>query len=111
MAERKPPSSVQIGPYSFEIVFDEAVVNRIAVKDKRTLYGQMEPKEQRIYIDPTQAQDMVADTLLHEIMHATLMPLDLDEEVEERAVSVAATSLLDCLRRNPQLVRFLVKEA
>lgn len=108
VGEAKPPATVQVGPYLFEIIFDENEVNRQAVKDKRTLYGQMEPKEQRIYLDPTQGPDMLADTLLHELMHAALIPLDLDEDLEERAVSVAATSLLDTLRRNPKLVTFLL---
>jgi hypothetical protein len=65
---------------------------------------------QAIQISSTQSGVCLADTVLHEILHAIWAVAggwswDIDEE---RVIYTIATTLLDTLKRNPQLVKFLV---
>jgi hypothetical protein len=54
----------------------------------------------------------VADTLLHEILHACWWTGELPPKAnEEKAVTVLAHGLLQVLRDNPAVVDFLVKSA
>jgi hypothetical protein len=61
----------------------------------------------------------IRDTVLHEVVHAVLTMGYLDEAADvfktermaERVVEVLGTHLLDTLRRNPELVRYLMDDA
>ncbi len=53
---------------------------------------------------PTQERD----TVLHEVLHMVARMADLEErKLDERAINVFSTVLLDVLRRNPRLVEYL----
>lgn len=65
-------------------------------------------------MDPNQGPDQLAATLLHEVLHAVWSTVGLSHanlaEVEDREETVVAALeplLLDVLRRNPKLVRYL----
>jgi hypothetical protein len=62
--------------------------------------------------------DEVADTVLHELMHLVMLASDIEHrmptqrqaETAEALVSGMTPILLDALRRNPELVRYLCEE-
>jgi hypothetical protein len=65
-----------------------------------------------VRINPDRPKTAVAETLLHETMHciwsATALRGHAAEEHEEAIVTGLAPLLLEVLRRNPDLVEFLV---
>ena len=109
MSDGRRPREIQIGPFPFAVVYDESVCNRDAIEQGSGdhNFGLMRPLEQRIYVNPRQGPDMAKDTLLHEVLHALLMPLCLGSEEEERIVAPLSTGLLDVIQRNPEFVEWL----
>lgn len=66
---------------------------------------------------PRQSEAQLRDTLLHEILHAVAAQTYLDgpavssfvdKDHAERAIATFSTHLLDTLRRNPDVVAFLL---
>ncbi len=106
----KFPATLQIGPYRYAVVCSEEAINKAQVEDKTDLHGRHHPGRQEIALNPEQAPDCMADTLLHEILHACvyLSGVDVKGKDEERMIGGISSVLLDCLRRNPKLVTFLV---
>jgi hypothetical protein len=105
------PSSVVVGPYVYAVVADRALVDRASIEGKEVELGECDHKRQRILIDPDLGPDATAEVLLHEVLHALTYATDLDRDLgenEEPTVARLAFAMLDLLRRNPQLVTFLV---
>lgn len=72
--------------------------------------GHCDTKTCVIKVDSQQCDSMVRDTVLHETLHAAFNAAGLekvDDDLEEQIVRPVATVLLDVLRRNPELVKFL----
>jgi hypothetical protein len=69
------------------------------------------PQDPKIKIAKHKEPTALADTVLHELLHAcwTTMNLDTREE-EERAVSALATALIAVLRDNKKFSRWLLKQ-
>tara|TARA_R110000824_G_scaffold8994_4_gene40647 strand:- start:213 stop:545 length:333 start_codon:yes stop_codon:yes gene_type:complete len=69
------------------------------------------PQDPKIRVAKHKEPTALADTMLHEIMHAcwTTMNLDAREE-EERAVAALATALIAVMRDNPNFSRWLIKQ-
>lgn len=105
----KPPRTVTLGPYRLEIVVDGAALDRKSVEFEAELSGKFDLPAQRVILSPTLAPDVLRETLLHELLHGLLVPLELGHKREERIVLTLAPALLDTLRRNPTLVRFLLE--
>jgi hypothetical protein len=59
-----------------------------------------------IRVDPTEAEPMQRDTLLHEVIHAVEDAMGL--KVTEHRVALLATGLLQVLRHNPNFVAYLM---
>lgn len=95
-----PPKRVQVGPIAYTLRQDDLITD----------VGQTHPDRQLILLRTNQAPDYLADTVLHEVLHACLAhtPLELSEETEEHVCLVLAPALLDVMRRNPELVAFLL---
>lgn len=106
----KPPRHVDIGPYRYRVVVDGAAIDRKSVEFEHALDGKFDGHNQTLTISPALGFDGVRDTLLHEILHGVLVPLELNETKEERVVLFLAPALLDLLRRNGDLVAFLLKD-
>lgn len=72
--------------------------------------GRVRLTRQRILIAERLAERQERDTLLHEVLHGLfgLVGLISDDSEEERIVGTLTPLLLDTLRRNPQLVEYLV---
>jgi len=98
------PSYIQVGPYRYKVV--------LLAKDMNDLYGETDSRNQMIRLHPEQARDSMADTLLHEVMHAIWACSGMHEGrvTEEQAVRGLTTWLLLVLRDNPELVEYLTYE-
>lgn len=100
------PPTVQVGPLELSLVYEEL---------DGTL-GELRGAELELAVDPEQADDQLADTVLHELLHAVIGQTSLwseggpltDPAVEEVVVAALTPWLLGIVRDNPDLVAFLV---
>lgn len=108
------PAVVVVGPYRYTVDTDELARLRIEHAEARQLSGRTDHDLLRIYVDTTEAAaiDTRRDTLCHEVLHclAFLAGLSAEwgSEKEEAAVRRLSPLLLDALRRNPDLVAYLL---
>ena len=98
-----PPAALTLGPHEYRIVDDDTGV----AADVAAVRGACYPERLLVVLDAELPHTIKAATLLHEVVHALLDDLDLDEEVEETVARHLGPTLLDALRRNPALVTFL----
>lgn len=109
----KPPKKVQVGPYRLDILVNQILLDVVnaATGDGVTGVGRCDIEQGRLIISPKLGPDAMAETVLHEIVHAINYASGLNDElgadVEEKVTRMIATPLLDVLRRNPGLVRYL----
>lgn len=105
-------SNIQIGPFDYKVIVDEAAIDRESVRMHSDLQGCCRYIKCEIHIRPGQSPDSEADTLLHEVLHAVfdmtglghdLAADDLDESVIRRLTP----ALLGVIRANPELVKYL----
>jgi len=69
------------------------------------------PQDPKIKIAKHKEPTALADTVLHELLHACWTTMNLDgREEEERAVSALATALIAVMRDNPKFSRWLLKQ-
>lgn len=102
------PSSVQILGHCFRI--DSSPEASKLLKADET-NGDCHADECLIRLDSTRPPSLVAQTLLHEVLHAVWVFTPLPTKREEDVVTALSPILLDVLRRNPEVVAFLVGEA
>lgn len=71
--------------------------------------GRTQTAQQKISLDATIGEDQQKDTLLHEMLHASLRILgfDISDKLEERVIAAMTPVLLDMLRANPQVTKWL----
>ena len=73
-------------------------------------YGQCDKQRAIIYVCTHLDDDLVADTLLHEILHAIWHEYGLqDDDREERIVHTLASGFIQVMKDNPNAIRYLVK--
>lgn len=108
----RPPRHVQVGPVRYRVRVSQKAIDE-APDPKRVgqLMGSTILPQARIAIDPDLHPDVMADTFLHELLHA-LMDVTgangvIDEDTEEDLVCRLSPALLDLLRRNPKVVAYL----
>lgn len=96
------PKKVKIGPFWFSVEKTSLLEDKV---------GMMDYRKQKIFIFDDMNEDIMADTLLHEILHtifyASGVNEDFDHDGQERIVNTFATPLLQIIRDNPELVEFL----
>lgn len=95
------PGSVTVGPHEYRVVM---VPDGVLADASQA--GHCSPFRLVIAIDEGQEPSQVADTLLHELVHAMLATLDLGDD-EERVALALGPALLSLLRDNPGLVGFV----
>lgn len=105
-----PVDHVDVGPFHYAVKFDAAEVKRLEEKNKQEYLGCCSFEEELIAINPNQTSDNLAETLFHEIMHAVFGLSGATGRMmrEEDAIGRLCPMLLDTLRRNPQLVDYLM---
>lgn len=112
------PTSVRIGAFTFNVDVDQAYIDREAARRGQELSGISEFETQKITVGEHQGPDITADTVLHEILHMCLRSTTVDindevareavDDVEERVINALTGVLLDTLRRNPDMARYLL---
>ena len=109
------PREVQVGPYCCRVdATKEAIeAKRAEYSDDEHTMGRFEIWRELITIDPEQGPGALRDTVLHEVLHVVVYVASLDTSPrklsDEEIVSRTTPLLLDTLRRNPDLVAFLME--
>jgi hypothetical protein len=102
------PDRVDIGPIAYRVTTDRSTINQATVDSHISFYANIRFGEADILIDDKQMPGHQRLTLLHEVLHGCFHITMLDKKWEETAVRLLAGPLLDTLRRNPDLVAFLL---
>lgn len=106
-----PPKVVELVGQRFDVVLAPRWSEALnAHRSDPIGIGTSQIDAQRITIADNVGPDQIRDTLLHEILHCLGGTIGLfdDGKVEERVIAALSPLVLDALRRNPELVRFLV---
>lgn len=98
----RPPRSFVLGAHRWRLLVD---VDEMLLDDG--CHGSCIPRRKMIAVDGALEGTALAEVVLHELLHATLAGLVLDDDLEEQVVQAQAGPLLEMLRRNPPLVRYL----
>mgnify|MGYP003443730822 FL=1 len=102
------PPRVQIGPLTFQVTDDRDAHNQGVVEDLLDTYGRIRDSKGLIILDPNQTDAHKRITLLHEVMHGCWHLGDRSHKNDEKAIRSLCAPLLDVLRRNPDLVAYLL---
>lgn len=102
------PPTIRIGPLVFRVTDDRAVHNQGVVDDLHDTYGRIRYSQELIILDPNQTDAHKRIALLHEIMHGCWHLGDRSHKNDEKAIRSLCAPLLDVLRRNPDLIAFLL---
>jgi hypothetical protein len=101
------PKEIEVGPYTYTVAHGDTVTRRQLGGD----HGETDHSELIIKINE-RASGVVRETLVHELLHALSDLAGLQEqygaEADEQWCRRIAPWLLDTLRRNPDLVDFLL---
>lgn len=110
----KLPGHVKVGPHTYRLVVDRDAIARVSADAEERKLGECEPRTCTITIDPDQARSQLADTVVHECLHASFDVIgameDVTDDIEERLVRRLAPVLLQVLQDNPGLVAWLTDE-
>jgi len=107
------PKDLIVGPYNYQVKNDKSSMDSARVKfDSLEAIGFTSTHEQCIYVDPELQEDMRAEVLLHEVLHAiceaTGMGVYFEEKDEEQFIATVSPLLLDTLRRNEEFADYLL---
>lgn len=108
----KPPAQVRIGPWDYTVVRDHSSLDDV---DDPKL-GHFQGDDCEIYLNTKQPRQIVAETLLHEVLHGIFAITGLDgdfadqgEDAEEKFILRFSPVLASVFRDNPDLIRYLAK--
>lgn len=97
-------STLKIGPLKWDVKVDETFALEAA-----DLLGLTHHPTTTIYVSSTAGEERRREVLLHEILHACIESHSVSHEDEEMLVTEVAPVLLDVLRQNPHLVKYLTE--
>lgn len=102
------PKKLKIGPYKYSV--SKSNLNEHVLDGEGKTYGITHVMEQTMVLAEGQGPDMLAESLLHEVLHICCQAagLGLELENEESIVSSIAPVLLEAIRNNPDMVEFIV---
>ncbi len=109
------PKRVKIGPFVFTIEFNESAVTRAAKdrEDEGPYYGVTSFEKLLIAISPS-LTPIEREVLMHEVLHGICsvsgLGAKLKGDEEETIVSAISPYLLDTLRENKTVTRFLLED-
>ncbi len=111
------PEYVEVGPYVIPVISDHATIAAERHNyDIGRMVGMYTINPNRILIDPSLDPYRMREVLLHELRHAVWayasMPGDDEDEqlTQEQVITRETPILLDTLRRNPDVVSFLMDD-
>jgi hypothetical protein len=104
------PRHIKIGPFRYAVEYTDSPTSIIVANDDA---GRCIHDSCKIIINSTMHPAMVRESVFHEMLHAvtntTGVASALGDEKEEATVTTLSATLLDVLRRNPGLVRYLTE--
>jgi hypothetical protein len=107
----KPPPTIVVGPHAYAVVADQAAIDRLSVEAGEARLGECDTRRLTITVDPSQADSQLAETIVHELLHASFSLIgageDVTPEIEEKLVLRLAPVLLQVIADNPRLVTWL----
>jgi hypothetical protein len=98
----KPPKTIRIGPHEYRVRLVPDSILEGAGAD-----GTCQPRRLVIALDGMQPPTQLADTLCHEIGHALLSTVKVEEELEESICLSLGPALFALVRDNPALVDWI----
>ena len=99
------PTHIKVGPFDFAVLPISQDLGR-RLREDGDFDGDC------IHVTKGQRGPALADTVLHELLHAVFATFCLkDEDDEERIVSAMATGIVGILRDNPKFGKWLASEA
>lgn len=104
------PKQIEIGPLVWKVDYDPVKIKESGYAGAGASFGLTFASQLEILVDPDRPEQGIRDTLLHEVLHAVIWTagIDLgDDDEEEIIVGQLSTAILDVLRRNKALVRYL----
>jgi hypothetical protein len=113
----KLPSTIVVGPYTYTIEEDALAALAHGLSSGDIPRGLTDISEQTITLTPGMHADLQAVVMLHELLHVCWHNAEIGwslkegmnaGEVEEVVIASISAGLLDALRRNPKLVKFLL---
>lgn len=114
MTDDGVPRSVIVGPYRYTITVDHEAMDRLQRSGESGggNVGSSNHHQLQITIDGDMAPAMIADTLLHEIMHCCyqVSGVGAGKMTQEEAIDHVTPVLLDTLRRNPDVAQYLFRD-
>lgn len=104
------PERIQVGPFAFTVTWAALDVAKMRHDRADGRLAQTDTSNLKITIDADLPPGQVRDSVLHEALHAIVYTAGgwSKNLSEEDAISRFGSLLLDTLRRNPQLVAFLI---
>lgn len=104
------PERITIGPLTFRVTDDQQEHVQSIADDMEKAWGLIRYATGVIILDPNQTDAHKRVTLLHEVMHGCWHLGDRSHKNDEKAIRSLTAPLLDVLRRNPDLVAYLLAE-
>lgn len=95
------PRTVRVGPHRYRLVIDRNGL----LEQGGACNGLTVPRRLVLAVDGTLEGTALAEVVVHELLHACMAGLGLDDELEERVADGAAGRLLGVIRDNPALIR------
>ncbi len=107
------PDAVRIGGRTYTVSTDPHELAASSVEARTGLLGQCDRRAQRILVDLEQHDQQIADTVVHELLHAATelagLSDELGEELEEKVVARLAPIVAQTIAENPELVKAIGK--
>ena len=97
----KPPKRVQVGPHSYRVSLIDAALPDAGCD------GICSKARLSISVYSEQGSTKLGDTLCHELTHAMLAQVKLEDDVEESICLALGPALLALVRDNPKLIEWL----
>lgn len=111
----KPPTHIKVGAAVYRVRSSKKAWRRRLSKsgEAHTTRGATSVHKHTIWMDPSGAEALVRETLVHELLHALLddsgCPITTDEENEETWIRALSPRLYAALVENPDLVAYLAE--
>ncbi len=103
-------TEVQVGPFTYSLVWSTSALTLIGVEKKRNFQGYTDHFAQTITIRDDMPRDSAQDTLLHEIIHCVWASTGMYQReaiAEEEVAASISPMLLQAFRDNPRVMEFL----
>lgn len=105
------PTSIKVGPFVYSVDLSSRAIAG-ARMDNAGLTAQADHIKQSVTVDPDMAETGIAESLLHEVLHAVHRTVGINAQDKLRAHDLiyrTCPTLLLILRDNPDLVAFLTE--